>query len=238
MPDRGKVDLESRVPASPRPIGRPRPPATDRSILEATIELLAEGGADATTLDAIARRSGSAKTTIYRRWPSREALILDALRVAVRGSSEQVEATREVDRTLVSTVRGAARTILGLVRNSVFRAAFPTIAHELFEETDLGNRFRADVFQPIRTSLKARLREEIARGEIREDIDLDLVLDAVHGGMLYRALVGEQVDQSVADALADLILSGAATSAGAAAGPGHEAAPVRVNGRRRGTRKR
>jgi AcrR family transcriptional regulator len=196
--------------AARRRVGRPRPPTTDQSILRATIELLTEGGPSAATIDAIARRSGSAKTTIYRRWPSREALILDAFRAAVRGSSEQVEATRDLGRDLGSTVRGSALTILNLVQSALFRAAFPTIAQELFGETALGRRFRAEVFQPIRATLKARLQEEVARGEIRSDIDLDLVLDLVNGAMLYRALVGEPVDGRIADELADLILSGAA----------------------------
>jgi len=235
MPDPGPVSPGSAAPATSRPVGRPRPPATDRAIVKATIELLAEVGADATTLDAIARRSGSAKTTIYRRWPSREALILDALRAAVRGSDEQLEAIRELDRALGSTVRGSTRNILALVQNSVFRAAFPTIAHELFEETDLGNRFRADVFRPIRANTKARLSEGIRRGEIRSGVDLDLLLDALNGAVLYRALVGEPIDPPIADALADLLLRGVA---GTAASAGRETAPVRPNGRRGGTRKR
>jgi len=236
MPDPGQVSLDSPAPATTRPVGRPRPAATDRSILKATIELLAEVGADATTVDAIARRSGSAKTTIYRRWPSREAIILDALRAAVRGSNETVEAAHELGVSLGSMVRISAHNILGLVQNSVFREAFPTIAHELLGETDLGNRFRASVFEPIRANTKARLGEAIARGEIRHGLDLDLVIDAVNGAMLYRALVGEPIDPSVADALTDLILSGAAATS--PTGAGHEAAPVRVNGRRKGTRKR
>jgi AcrR family transcriptional regulator len=195
-----------------RRVGRPRPAATDQSILQATIELLTEGGPTAATVDAIAHRSGSAKTTIYRRWPSREALILDALRVAVRGTSEQVEATREFDVALGSTVRGSARNVLNLIQNRVFRAAFPTIAHELLGETTLGDRFRAEVFRPIRASLTTRLRDEVVRGEIRPDIDLDLVFDMVNGTMLYRALVGEPIDERVADEIADLILSGAQAS--------------------------
>lgn len=199
-----------------RRAGRPRPPATDQSIIKATIELLTEGGPAAATVDAIAQRSGSAKTTIYRRWPSREALILDALRAAVRGTSGQVAATRELDVAHGSSVRGSARNILSLVQNPVFRAAFPTISHEMLGETTLGERFRADVFRPIRASLKSRLQDEVVRGEIRPDVDLDLVFDMVNGAMLYRALVGEPIGERVADAIADLILSGAAAKASSA----------------------
>ena len=193
--------------------GRPRPPATDQAIVQATLELLSEGGAAAATVDAIAQRSGCAKTTIYRRWPSREALILDAMRSAVRGSREQVDGVRELDRALGSTVRGSARNILALVQSPVFTAAFPTIAHELLSETELGERFRADVFRPIRATLRDRLREEVDRGAIRSDVDVDLVFDMVNGSVLYRALVGEPINETVADAIAELILMGAGVPA-------------------------
>ena len=194
--------------------GRPRPADTDQAVLQATIELLTEGGLRAATVDAIARRSGSAKTTIYRRWPSRDALILDAMRVVVRGTRPQVSALHELDRTLGSTVRGSARNIRLLVEDRVFRAAFPMIAHELLSETTLGERFLTDVFRPIRASLRDTLQDEIARGDIRSDIDPDLAFDLVNGAMLYRMLVGEPIDERVADAIAELVLTGAAARRG------------------------
>jgi AcrR family transcriptional regulator len=194
--------------------GRPRPADTDQAVLLATIELLTEGGLRAATVDAIARRSGSAKTTIYRRWPSRDALILDAMRVVVRGTRPQVSALHELDRTLGSTVRGSARNIRLLVEDRVFRAAFPMIAHELLSRTTLGERFLTDVFRPIRASLRETLQDEIARGEIRSDIDPDLAFDLVNGAMLYRMLVGEPIDEGVADAIAELVLTGASARGG------------------------
>ena len=197
-------------PEKKRGRGRPRPADTDQAVMQATIELLTEGGLRAATVDAIARRSGSAKTTIYRRWPSRDALILDAMRVVVRGTRPQVSALHELDRTLGSTVRGSARNIRLLVEDRVFRAAFPMIAHELLSGTTLGERFLTDVFRPIRASLRETLQDEIARGEIRSDIDPDLAFDLVNGAMLYRMLVGEPIDEGVADAIADLVLTGAA----------------------------
>jgi AcrR family transcriptional regulator len=196
--------------ADKRRPGRPRPPATDQVILRATIELLIAGGLNAATVDAIARRSGCAKTTIYRRWPSRDALILDAFRMAVRGTAEDVRTTQELGEELGSTVQGSARNLLRLVTSPLFRAAFPTIARELLGDTSLGERFRAEVFQPIRAALRERLLEEVERGELRADIDPDLVLDLVNGAILYRALLGELLDERTANAVADLISTGAA----------------------------
>ncbi|KQS58274.1 hypothetical protein ASG36_09190 [Geodermatophilus sp. Leaf369] len=69
-------------PQQPRSAGRPRDPGLDVAIRAAAIELLAEGGLDACALDEVARRAGVGKATIYRRWPSKEALVLDAFRNA------------------------------------------------------------------------------------------------------------------------------------------------------------
>ena len=204
----GGVVSRSGTPGERR-TGRPRKPATDQAIIQATIALLVEGGTRAATVDAIARRSGRAKTTIYRRWPSRDALLLDAFRYAVQGTSQHVEEVGELDRALGSTIRGAAYNILALVQSRLFRAAFPTMARELLAGTPLGDRFRAQVFQPIRGVLRERLRAEIAPRTVRAEADLDLVFDLVNGGMLYRAVVGEPIDEYVADAISEIVLRGA-----------------------------
>jgi AcrR family transcriptional regulator len=195
--------------AAKRRTGRPRPPATEQSILRATIELLTEGGTRAATIDAIALRSGCAKTTIYRRWASRDALILQAFRVAVQATDEEIREAERFGLAPGSTVRGSARNILRVVQNPLFQAAFPTIAQELLGGTSLGDRFRAEVFRPIRTALRATLAASIESGELRAGTNPDLVFDLVNGAMLYRALVGEPIDEDVADGIAELIMKGA-----------------------------
>lgn len=189
--------------------GRPRPPATEQSILRATIELLTEGGTAAATIDAIAQRSGCAKTTIYRRWPSRDALILDAFRVAVQATEEEVREAAQLEAAFSSAIHTSARNILRVVRNPLFQAAFPTIAQELLGQTSLGDRFRGEVFQPIRAIGRTKLLAGIERGELRSDTNPDLVFDMVNGAMLYRALVGEPINEDVADRIAELLLQGA-----------------------------
>jgi AcrR family transcriptional regulator len=198
-----------RAVAARRRTGRPRPPATDQSILRATVELLTEGGTRAATIDAIALRSGCAKTTIYRRWESRDALILQAFRVAVQATDVEIRSAEHFEATSGSTVRASARNILRVVQNPLFRAAFPTIAQELLGGTSLGDRFRVEVFGPIRAALRARLAASIEGGELRAGTNPDLVFDLVNGAMLYRALVGEPIDEEVADGIAELIMKGA-----------------------------
>jgi AcrR family transcriptional regulator len=186
--------------------GRPRPPSTDQNILRATLDLLRRGGADGVTIDAIAARSGSAKTTIYRRWPSLESLIVDALRMAVRTRMDQVAEIQEFDEVQGSTIRGAARQMLRLVDEPLFRTSFPMMARILLGDRALGDRFRAEVIGPLRALRREELLRIQAAGGIRSTVDPDLVLDMVNGAILYRALMAGRLDGDVADEIVDLLI--------------------------------
>jgi AcrR family transcriptional regulator len=190
--------------------GRPRQAATENAILRATIELLTEFGVSGTTTNAIVARSGSSKATLYRRWPSRDMLILEALRTAVRGQPNDIRTAVELEHRLRSTVQGAARRGAKIFDSRIFRAVFPTIARELLSGSTIGQQFRADVFSPIRIAAKARLREAVERGEVEGTVDGDLVFDLIYGGLLYRTLIGEPVNDAVADGLADILMAGVA----------------------------
>jgi AcrR family transcriptional regulator len=185
--------------------GRPRLASTDDRILGATLELLQAGGAGQVTIDAVAARSGAAKSTIYRRWPSLENLIVDALRLALRGRRDQVDEIREFDSLQGSPVRGAARQVLSLVREPLFQSSFPTMARILLGDRSIADRFRASVFAPLRTVRRDELLDMMATGAIRRDVDPDLVLDMINGAVLYRALLAEPLDEEVVDRLAEIV---------------------------------
>jgi AcrR family transcriptional regulator len=195
---------EASVASRRRP-GRPRRPSTDETILRATLELLQLGVPNEVTIDAIVARSGSAKTTIYRRWPSLESLIVDSLRVAVRARLDQVEEIQEFDELHGSPVRGAARQILSLVKEPLFQTSFPMMARILLGDPALGDRFRREVFAPLRTVRRAELLSMWAKGDVREGVDPDLVFDLVNGAILYRALMGQRLDEEIADEIADMV---------------------------------
>ena len=191
---------------SKRRSGRPRRPSTDEKILRATLELLRAGGPNDVTMDAIAARSGSAKTTIYRRWPSLESLFVDALRVAVRARLDQVEEVQEFDRLHGSPVRGAAAQMLALVREPLFQTSFPMMARILLGDPSLGDRFRAEVFAPLRAVRRRELAEMQQNGQIDPAMDPDLVLDIVNGAILYRALMAGTLDDAVADEITRIVI--------------------------------
>jgi AcrR family transcriptional regulator len=202
--DRIGVPTDASV-ATKRGRGRPRLSSIDDTILRATLELLREGGPGDVTIEAVAAKCGSAKTTIYRRWPTRDLLIVDALRVAVRARLDQVEEIRAYDEAHGSPVQGAAAQILGLVREPLFRSAFPMMARILLGDPSLGDRFRAEVFAPLRAIRRDELLELMAAGEVRPGVDPDLVLDMINGAVLYRALMAGRLDETVVAQIADLI---------------------------------
>jgi len=204
-PDQAPVTL-----APTRGRGRPRHPATDAAIIDATIQLLTEVGVAGTTTDAIVARSGRSKTTIYRRWPSRNALILDAIRTVLTAQPGDVRDAIETERRTGSTIRAAARRGARVFDTPLFRETFPTICAELLGRGPIGRRFQLEVFQPARAAASERLSEAATREELDPSVDPSLVFDLVYGGLLYRVLMGQPVDAETADALANLILSGAA----------------------------
>jgi AcrR family transcriptional regulator len=200
--------LEAPIDGSPlkkRGRGRPRLSSTDDRILGAALEVLRAAGPGEFTIDAVAAQCGVAKTTIYRRWPTRESLIVDALRVAFRARVDQVEEIRTFDIAHGSTVRGAARQVLSLVSEPLFRSSFPVMARILLGDPPLGDRFRAVVFEPLRAIRRDTILEMQAAGDIRPGVDPDLVLDLINGAILYRALMAAPLDDAVVDEIADLV---------------------------------
>lgn len=93
-----------------RPAGRPRDPGLDLAIRSAALDLLAEGGLEACALDAVARRAGVGKATIYRRWASKDELVVDVLRSAPIST-----APLDTDWADTDLVSGARTLLLGLV---------------------------------------------------------------------------------------------------------------------------
>lgn len=209
-PRPAKVDERPVTDGSRARRGRRRQPATDDAILRATMELLTEAGVSGTTTSAIVARSGCSKATLYRRWPSRDTLILEALRTAVQGQPSDIRDVVAMEDELGSTIQAAARRGAQIFDTRIFRAVFPTIAKELMSGGAIGQQFRVDVFNPIRVAAKARLRDAVERGEVDATVDGDLVFDLIYGALLYRTLIGEPIDETVADSLADLISRGAA----------------------------
>ncbi|MGH3901931.1 MAG: TetR/AcrR family transcriptional regulator [Pseudonocardiaceae bacterium] len=169
------------VPAA-RP-GRPRNSQIDTAVLDATLAVLDESGYSRFTLEEVARQAGTTKPAIYRRWPTRQHLVLATL--ARRLGAAQVPNT---ECTLCDLGEGI----------SVFVAAFqrmpPDVLGSLLADCAAQPELRADfmttLFDPPRAAVKQTLIRAIARGDLRADLDLDLTLDLLGSLVHYRALFG------------------------------------------------
>lgn len=196
--------------------GRPRSAQADEAILQATVALLAEEGLAGWSMDAVAARAGVGKATIYRRWPSREALVLEAWnRVA-----EPVAAPAPV------SLRVDVLALLGAVVDSVHTSrAVEVLPHIIAAGrtdpalADAFEQYVASRRQPLRTVLERARR----RGELPPQQDLDVLHDALAGPLFYRLLYTRApVDHRWLERTVDLVLGG--LSGGAPPARGRRAA--------------
>ena len=199
---------EAAAPATPpvegRRPGRPRDVRADRAILEATLDLVGETGLAGLTVDAVAARAGVGKATIYRRWASKEALVLHAWQECVaRTPMPDTGSLRGDLVTLGTSLRDGIGT--GTMK-SVFpqMVAAARVNEELSEEY---HRFVAERRRPMRDVLR-RARD---RGELAADVDLDVIHDLFVGPLVYRLLItGGRVDRRTIETIVDLVLRAAA----------------------------
>jgi AcrR family transcriptional regulator len=189
--------------AIPRRPGRPRDAAADDAIVNAATQLIAEAGYAGLTVDAVAARAGVGKATIYRRWPSKDALLLHCMQCVA--SEFDLPDTGSVREDLVATLRRLAEH---LARPEV-RQVLPAVVAQAAVDPSFGDLLHGFV-RTRRAHTRAMLERGVARGELRADVDLDVLTDLIGGPLFYRLLVsGSSVSATEADAQADLVLGGA-----------------------------
>ena len=166
-----------------RPQGRPRDPKVDQAILQATLELVAEGGYGSLTMEAVAAAAGVGKATLYRRYAGKEQLVIDAVASMTdpydppEGASvaEQLVALLEVTRS-----KGTS-TLAGKL--------FPRLISARAEHPELMASYREQVIEPRRARFAAVLRRGVESGLIRADVDLNYATDLLIGPLAYRNLI-------------------------------------------------
>jgi AcrR family transcriptional regulator len=198
--------------SSPRP--DPRIERSRQAILETTRQFLGEGSVRALTVEAVAARSGVAKTTIYRRWRDKWALALDAVMIdmvprfldAVR-FDEPVDATstRDEMRTYIDAV-------IKVLASRPFGPAMQGLVSEIATDPALARAYRERTIQPRIDQLQQVVDRGIQRGDLHPETDIRLLHEFLLGPVFYRLLLsGQPLDRNLADRLVDGILSGFAT---------------------------
>ncbi|MEA2213825.1 MAG: hypothetical protein QOF83_3773 [Solirubrobacteraceae bacterium] len=204
--------------------GRPRSEATRQAILGAARELLLEHGLDAVSMDALAQRAGASKATIYRWWPSKELLALDALFSQWDSGAPQVPDTGSLVGDLLALVRPWARQ-LARKRYGRIIAALVSSAQN---DPVFGKEYRTRFVQPRREPARTILARAGARGEIPADVDLEAVLDLLYGPFYLRILHGHApVDERFARTIVGYVVAAVAGPAEGRAGSGRRRSRVR-----------
>ena len=174
---------EPPVKDGKRPPGRPRSEAARRAILSSTLRLLRRSGFHELSIEAIAADANVGKATVYRWWPNKGALVVDAFSSSVR-------------RELLFPDTGSVYSDMSLQMGhlvKILRSRRGQMVAALIGggQTDLEliEAFRERFVRPRRLEAYATLRRGIRRGELPKSADLDLILDSLYGAVYMRFLI-------------------------------------------------
>ncbi|MEU4241747.1 TetR/AcrR family transcriptional regulator [Actinoplanes sp. NPDC026619] len=195
----GEAAQERKAP------GRPRNAQADEAILDAVLEMLSSGqSVAAISIEAVAAKAGVGKATIYRRWPNKEALIIDAV-AAMKGPLPEPAGVSVRD-DLVMLVKANRSG-----RAKRFGKATVCLLPEFLRDEQLGQMHQA-IVEPRRDVMRGVLRRGIENGELRPDLDIELTLLMIQSPSMMQNMLNwnpNVPEEGFAEALIDGILRGA-----------------------------
>jgi AcrR family transcriptional regulator len=172
--------------AQPPSRGRPRSEKAHKAVLSAAAELLLSRGLSAVSMDAVAERAGVSKATIYRWWPSKETLALDALYHEWAAFQPDPPDTGSLRSDLLALLLPWARAVRGLPYARVIAA----LLTEVHSDPAFAAEYRKRVVEPRRDQARTLFRRAVERGEIPASTDIEVAVDLVYGPLWHRLLHG------------------------------------------------
>ena len=174
-------------------------------LLAAAGAILARDGYNGLTMERVAAESGVAKTTLYRHWPAKAALCMDLYLAQAARELHDPDTGRVAD-----DLRYVVNTVVRLQTRTIAGPALVGLIAEAQIDPSTRRAFLAEFAQRRRGITRAILERAIDRGEVRRDVDVDLVIDLLGGATTFRLLQGHApLNARFADALVALVLSGA-----------------------------
>ncbi|WNG93476.1 TetR/AcrR family transcriptional regulator [Mycobacterium sp. ITM-2016-00318] len=168
-------------------LGRPRDPRIDDSVLRATVELLGTSGYADLSVDAIAKRAGTSKPAIYRRWPSKAHVVHEAV-------FPISEATELPDTgSLAGDLREMVRRATGVLTTPAARAAMPGLLAEMATDPTLHEKLLGRFGDITTRGMTERLDDAVRRGEVRPDVTAVDLVEAI-AGMALMAIITRNHD--------------------------------------------
>ncbi len=187
-------------PSAPRAPGRPRSSTADAAILAAAAAALEADGFDGLTVDGVAARAGVSKATIYRRYPSKVDLVVAAAQQCIGDLPIPLDTG-----TLRGDLEAIAQRLVTLVAHTPAGRIMPMLVAEMRRNDELRVAFREYIGCRRGISIEIAQRAK-ARGELRADTDVDVMVDVLAGPIFYRALVsGGPLDDTFVTHLVDAV---------------------------------
>jgi AcrR family transcriptional regulator len=216
-----KAGGRGRTQAADAPRGRPRSEKAHKAILDAAAELLLARGLSAVSMDAVAERAGVSKATIYRWWPTKETLALDALYTEWDTTRSHPRDTGSLRGDLLALLRPWAR----LASSRPYGRVIAALLTEAQTDPDFATEYRRRVVEPRRDQARVIFRRAIDRGEIAADTNIEVALDLLYGPLYHRLLHGHAPlnDRFTQDVI-DMALGGIQPAGDRAARPAGRAA--------------
>ena len=190
--------------------GRPRSEKARHAILDAAAELLLLRGLDAVSMDAVAERAGVSKATIYRWWPSKEMLALDAM-LDWAAASAPPRDTGSLRGDVLALIRPWVREI----RRRPFGPVIAAFLNEAQSDPNFADAYRTHFVEPRREAMRAVFARAAKRGEVQADLDVEVALDLIYGAVYHRLLHGHaKLTERFVHEVVELALNGLLTARG------------------------
>jgi AcrR family transcriptional regulator len=191
------------APPEPRGPGRPRDARRDEAILVAALTILQEQGYAGLTIEGVANRAGVGRPTIYRRWPSKPALVVAAL-----ARSRQLALPTPDSGSLREDLLAVQHRQVELMNAPMSRRVTAGLVADLTADPELADKYVNDYLVPRREVVWQVLRRGVERGELDPDVDFALVYDLLMGPLFMRAVVwGQPLPPEAAEQTVHVVLA-------------------------------
>jgi AcrR family transcriptional regulator len=193
------VSNPTSVPMERRGPGRPRSDEARQAILASTLVLLKQVGFHDLSIEGIAAHAGVGKATVYRWWPNKAALVIDAF-VETIGP----ELRFRKDTPVREAIHQQMRRVIRLMRGE-FGEILAAIIGAGQSQPEMVEAVRKHWIEPRRKEARELVSRAQERGELRSDISADTILDILYGPLYFRLLVGHtRIDSQLVDAIFEI----------------------------------
>jgi AcrR family transcriptional regulator len=187
--------------------GRPRSETSRKAILRAAGELLLAHDLNSISMDAVADRAGASKATIYRWWPSKELLALDALFSEWEPARPDTQDTG----TLTGDLNALIRPWVSQLAAKPYAPVIAALISKAQNDPEFADQYHARFIEPRRDQARAIFARAIERGEISPDTDVEVALDLLYGPIYHRILHGHaKLTDRFTRTVVDYVVAGAA----------------------------